>query len=400
MIGELRLRQLQIHRLGIPLRFAFEHAAATRRVADPVIIELTAAAPYAQHAGYGETLARPYVTGESAESVVADVQRVFVPRLRELSAGNFAETLEFIESLPFDDGGRVICAARAAVELALLDLAGRVFQRRPADLAGWLGLAGFGPPGALPAARYSGIVIGSRPAKLRRFLRIQRCYGLRDFKLKVAVDGWQERLRWAADVLRPAIDRQRATLRVDANGGWSPAEAHEAVELLDACGVCCLEQPFSEAHDGDLKWLAEQTSCDLMVDESLVTADDATRLIESGGVRVFNIRIAKQGGLLPALRMSRQALAAGLDVQLGCLVGETSLLSAAGIHFLRLCPKVRFVEGAFGRFLLRDDVTRRSIRFGYGGRVRAPAGFGLGVDVLPAKLGALRAAEAVNVALA
>lgn len=400
MMGQLRLRQLQIHRLAIPMRFAFEHAAATRGVADPVILEIAPAAPYAQHSGFGETLARPYVTGESVESVVADLRTIFAPRLRGFAAENYFEALEFIESLPFVDGSRVICAARTAVELALLDLAGRAFRRRPADLAGWLGLPGFGPPGALAAARYSGIVVGSRRSRLQRFLRIQRCYGLRDFKLKVAVHGWQDRLRWTAELLKPALDRKQATLRVDANGGWSLAEAHEAVELLDACGVCCLEQPLSEAHDGDLKWLSEQTSCDLMVDESLVTVEDAARLIEAGGVKVFNIRIAKHGGLLPALRIARQALAAGLDVQLGCLVGETSLLTAAGIHFLELCPRARFVEGAFGRILLRDDITRRSIRFGYGGRVRPPKGDGLGVDVLPVRLAQLRAAESVGVSLA
>ena len=65
-------------------------------------------------------------------------------------------------------------------------------------------------------------------------------------------------------------------------------------------------------------------------------------------------RIAKNGGLLPALRIARRALEAGLDLQLGCLVGETSLLSAAGLAFLQACPRVRFVEGAFGRFLLRQ----------------------------------------------
>ena len=249
-----------------------------------------------------------------------------------------------------------------------------------------MGLAGFGPPGCLADARYSGAVIGRTRRQLTTLLRLQRLYGLRDFKLKVAVPGWEERLEWAYHALRRPLERRQATLRVDANGGWSLAEAHEAMPKLERLGVCAVEQPLSDAADEDLPWLAEQSGCDLIADESLLTTHDAERLIKAGGVRVLNVRIAKNGGLMPALRIARLALAAGLDVQLGCLVGETSILTAAGVGFLEACPKVRFAEGAFGKLLLREDVVSRPIRFGRGGRMRPRRSFGLGVDVNADKL--------------
>ncbi|MEW6197068.1 MAG: enolase C-terminal domain-like protein [Planctomycetota bacterium] len=377
----LHARSLRVYQLAIPLRFRFEHAAATRDTADPIVVELAAGSPFAQHVGYGETLARSYVTGETPESVLTDLSDVFVPRLRSFEPQSFAEALEFIEALPTQVGGRVITAARAAVELALLDLACRVFQRRPTDVAGWLGLPGFGPPGCRAAVRYSGIVVGGTEGRLKTLLRLQRLYGLRDFKLKVGVVGWEQRLAWAHEVLGPAIVRGKVTLRADANGAWSLAQAQEASATLERFGVCALEQPLSDAADADLPRLADQTKLALGVDESLLTVGDAQRLIQAGGVRLFNLRIAKNGGLLPALRIARLALAAGLDVQLGCLVGETSLLSAAGVAFLEICPKVRFVEGAFGPFLLRADIARRPVRFGFGGRIRGCPGPGLGVVV-------------------
>jgi muconate cycloisomerase len=389
----LRIRSVQAYRLAIPMRTRFEHAAAARDTSDPIIVQLTAGAPYAQHAGFGETLARPYVTGETATSVVDDINNLFTPRLIGFAPQSFAEALEFIEALPTQLSGRIVSAARAAVELALLDLAGQVFRRRPADAAGWLGLPGFGSPGCLPTARYSGIVIGQTPRDVTRRLRLQRLFGLRDFKLKVAIPGWQERLSAAHQVLRRRLERREVTLRVDANGGWSLAEANEALAFLERHGVCAVEQPLSEAADGDLPWLAAQTGCDLVVDESLITVDDARRLINAGGVRVFNVRIAKNGGLLPALRIASLALGAGCDVQLGCLVGETSILSAAGMAFLEACPRVRFVEGAFGSFLMRADVVRRPIRFGYRGRVRPRRSFGLGVEVDPRALARLTVAR-------
>jgi len=381
MSAPLRIRSLEIFPLAIPMRVRFEHAAATRSTADPVVLRLQAEAPYAGEYGHGETLARRYVTGETDATVIDDIIHLFIPHLLEFRPRSFAEAVEFVHELPSLVEGRLVNAARCAVELAVLDLAGRVFGRRLAAVSGWLDLPGFGPPGCIKQARYSGVVVGSTPGKLARFLRMQRCYGLRDFKIKVAVEGWEERLATAHRVLARGLDRGDVTLRADANGGWSLDEALAAAPTLERHGVCALEQPLSTNDDDRLPELARATTCDLIADESLLTLEDADELIAAGGVRVLNIRLAKVGGLLPALRIARRALAAGLDVQLGCLVGETSILTAAGAAFLEVCPSVRFVEGAFGRFLLRKDVTWEPLRFGRGGRFKPPSGDGLGLKV-------------------
>jgi len=388
----LRIRRVQVFPLAIPLRFRFEHAAAARDTTDPVVLQLTAEAPYAQHVGHGETLARRYVTGETAETVVDDLTEMFVPYLLEFRPTSFAEAAEFAHELPTLIDARLVNAARCAVELALLDLAGQVFKRRLSDVVGWLGQPGFEPPGCLETVRYSGVVVGRNPRRTATFLRLQRCYGLRDFKIKVAVDGWERHLEQAHHVLRRGLRRGTLTLRADANGGWDLEQAQRALPALERFGVSALEQPLPPADDHRLPALAEQTNCDLIADESLLTIEDAEELIEVGGVRVLNIRLAKNGGLLPALRIARRALAAGLDVQLGCLVGETSILTAAGVAFLEACPRVRFAEGAFGRLLLRADVTERPLRFGRGGRIRPPTGFGLGLHVSEDALRRLTAA--------
>jgi L-alanine-DL-glutamate epimerase-like enolase superfamily enzyme len=393
----LRLSDVRAYRLNIPMRVKFEHAAATRSVADPIVVEVTAHAPYAHISGFGETLARGYVTGESADTVLQDLRAVFSPRLYEFSPASFAEALEFIESLALEHEGRLVHAARCALELALLDLSGRAFGRSASDVAGWLGLPGFGPPGATESIRYSGIVLGKSQRTIRTSLRVQQFYGLRDFKLKVATPGWEDRARWAAAALARGLARREVTLRADANSGWSLAEAHAGAELLESLGVCAIEQPMPEGNDADIAYLAEQTGCAFIADESLRSMDDLTRLLEFGGVQIFNLRLAKNGGLMPTLRMARAVLQAGREVQLGCLVGETGILTAAGHAFLRACPRVRFAEGAFGRFLLRADVTRPSLRFGWGGKLRGVGPFGLGVHVSQAALKRL-ATEVVTIA--
>ena len=73
-------------------------------------------------------------------------------------------------------------------------------------------------------------------------------------------------------------------------------------------------------------------------------------------------------------------------LQVGCQVGESSLLSAAQLTLLQglapLTPGVRYAEGCFGRHLLREDPASPLVQFGYGGRPpRRPPGAGLGVEV-------------------
>jgi L-alanine-DL-glutamate epimerase-like enolase superfamily enzyme len=78
-------------------------------------------------------------------------------------------------------------------------------------------------------------------------------------------------------------------------------------------------------------------------------------------------------------------------LQVGCQVGESSLLSAAHLTLLSalapLTPGVRFAEGCFGRHLLREDPAAPLVQFRYGGRPpRHSPGPGLGVQVDPAAL--------------
>ncbi|RMF80310.1 MAG: hypothetical protein D6744_08380, partial [Planctomycetota bacterium] len=244
------------------MRVRFEHAAAARDTADPIVVCLEAEPPFDRHQGYGETLARPYVTGETADTVAADIREHLAPLLLDFRCSSFAEALEWADQLPTYVDGRLINAARAAVELAIIDLAGKTFQRSAADVGGWLDLPDFGRPGVLRTARYSGVVTGRNPRRLAWLLRAQRWYGLRDFKIKVATEGWEARLDVAARVLGGVLRRGRATLRADANAGWTLSEAIAAAPRLKRAGVTALEQPLRRAQDDDLAQLAQVTALD------------------------------------------------------------------------------------------------------------------------------------------
>jgi len=118
-----------------------------------------------------------------------------------------------------------------------------------------------------------------------------------------------------------------------------------------------------------------------MADESLVTVSDAEALAAAGACQYFNLRLSKCGGLAPAIEMAGIAEAAGLRYQLGCQVGETAILSAAGRAFAAWLEAPEYVEGSFGSLLLEQDISHDRIEFGKGGSARVLDGQGLGITV-------------------
>lgn len=72
---------------------------------------------------------------------------------------------------------------------------------------------------------------------------------------------------------------------------------------------------------------------------------------------------------------------AGIRCQLGCHVGETSILAAAGRHFAFGVDKLVYLEGSFSPFLLAREPVTPPVVFengGIGGRLPGP---GLGIKV-------------------
>ncbi len=119
-----------------------------------------------------------------------------------------------------------------------------------------------------------------------------------------------------------------------------------------------------------------------MVDESLVSLQDAAELIEAQACDIFNVRLSKCGGLGRSLRFIELARAAGLKWQLGAHVGETALLSAVGRAVALAHGDPIFVEGSIGEWLLVEDLSSPSVQFGQGGVAGPLAGPGLGVEVI------------------
>jgi muconate cycloisomerase len=360
-----------IYRLRIPFHQAFRHALQSREESDAVVVKITGGDG---RTGYGESLPRSYVTGETTESMIDRIRDYLAPNIFKESFAPGWETLEYLQAVHADwtrnDDRSVPVvawnAAFCAVELALLDWSLRADGCALADL--------------LAPARYevvySGVISADAPADAAKLASRMARLGLHQIKVKVGTSDDAARL----EAVRQAVGNQ-VELRADANGAWSADEAIEQLGRLARFKLQAIEQPVRADDLAGMKRVRNQAGIAVMADESLVTGEQAQRLVELGACDFFNIRISKCGGITGSLALAKVAQEAGVKLQVGAQVGETGILSAAGRTFAAHVPDLVYTEGSFGTWLLTEDVTFENVAFGLGGHAPLLKTRGLSVTV-------------------
>jgi muconate cycloisomerase len=347
----VRLVSATVYALKIPFLAAVRHSLAGRTWSDAVVVRVRDADGVE---GFGEGAPRPYVTGETPADVLTHLGGVLWPRIRGLAAPDVRgpEDLAALEGLVPDGAaaGRHH-AARAAMELALVDWA---LRRRGASAALVL-------PPVRAEVVYGGLITAESPLHAVRQARWARLAGFRQVKVKVGT---------GADIARVEAVRQvlpDVTIRVDANGAWTPEAARSALARLAECGIASVEQPLPPGPPEILARLRAESPIPVVADESVVTPADLEAHLAAGALDAVNVRVSKCGGFARAVAVARRAAAAGLHVHVGSHVGETAILAAAGRHLAAGLEPTAFVEGSYGTLLLAEDVSDDGVRCGHRG---------------------------------
>lgn len=362
----------------VPFKVVFKHTSAARAATENVIVRVT---DDAGNEGYGEGCPRSYVTGETESGALAflsehasafsDVEDL--AGLREQIETN----RELIDANP---------AAFCALELALIDLLARR-AGRPVDT--FLGVSTHRDNFA-----YSAVLGDSGPAVYRAQVLRYRFGGLRHYKLKISGDVERDRskLRWFRGRLGRWV---AATVRIDANNLWSdPAQAIAHLRALDY-PFLGIEEPLAAGdHDGFLA-IAEALDSRIILDESLLRSGQVSDLPGDPSRWILNCRVSKSGGLVRSVDLITTSVERGLGVIVGAHVGETSLLTRAGLVAATAAGDALLAqEGAFGTFLLSSDITASPLMFGRAGQLEREQGWaskpGLGIDVVTDRLTGMR----------
>jgi muconate cycloisomerase len=377
----LKIVELTALHVRIPLRKPVRHASHTRSATENVVVRCVLDD---RTEGYGEGVPREYVTGETIDSALdllrrSDLAAQVEPCADFAQAAAFAERLHLVP-VPGDDRACQGNAARCALELAVLDAFGKCLGQPLSAVTRVLAPDLYEP---LPRVRYSGAIMSAAGRKARWAAVALRVYRFRQIKVKVGIAGQDDARRLRS--IRYWVGA-RMDLRVDANEAWASAEAVSRIRELEPFRISAVEQPVPHGEVDMLADIRRQVTVPIMLDESLCSLVDAGRAAERGTCNLFNIRLSKCGGFIPSLRLVQFARRHGVGCQLGCQVGETAVLSAAGRHFAASVGGLRYLEGSYDGHLVSEALATRDITFGWGGWAPALTGPGLGITVDPQAL--------------
>ncbi len=300
----------QVETVELTLDVQFTIARGTTTVTENVVVELEhagatgygAAAPAAH---YGETAGTVEAILPDLLEAVEDVgdphaRREIAERMWEVARGN--------------------PAARAAVDVALWDLAGTLLDTPVYRL---LGLSD--DRDRRPATSFTVGIADTEVMQRRAREAVEAGYPV--LKLKLGTD----RDRRIVEAVRAVAPDVR--IRVDANEAWTPKEAVAHCEALAEYGVEFVEQPVPAENPEGLEFVYERSPLPIAADESCVTATDVPDIADR--CDVANLKLMKTGGITPALELVHAARAHGLEVMCGCML-ETNAAIAGAAHLLPL----------------------------------------------------------------
>ncbi len=297
-------------------------------------------------AGLGEASPSAYY-GENRATVLA-------------ALGLFADALgddPFLHEEIMTEAGRLLGkhgAAKAALDMALFDLAGK---RLGAPLYQLLGLN----PAKTPVTSFT-LGIDTPAEMARKAAAAAREYPILKIKVGAAHD---------VEIVRAIREVTDVTLRVDANAAWTAKQAIATINALAPYTIEFIEQPVAASDLDGLKLVRENVDVPVIADESCVTLDDIARIADR--VDGINIKLMKCGGVGHALKMISAARAHHLKIMLGCMAAESSLAITAAAQ---ISPLVDYAD-LDGPLLLAADPFE-GVRYERG-KLTLPDRPGLGV---------------------
>ncbi len=254
--------------------------------------------------------------------------------------------------------------AKAAAEMAILDLAGKVAGMSLAAILG-------GTKEEIP----SGVSIGIQPSLPATLVLIEGylAEGYRRIKLKCK-PGYD--LELAGEVRRAF---PTTPLMLDANSAYTLADL-ERLRQLDHFDLMMIEQPL--AHDDlvDHATLQSQIRTPICLDESVESVADLRAAFRLGSGRILNIKAGRVAGLMPALAIHDACLSEGWPVWCGGML-ETGIGRAANLALASLPGFTLPGDTSASDRYFHQDILGTPFRLSLQGTLPVPKGPGLGVVV-------------------
>jgi len=322
----------------------FEHAAFTRESNQAFFLKLI---DKSGKFGWGECLPREYVTGETTQTA----QKNLIRHCKRIKArkkfSDIEQISQFLDELEPAKSRNL--SALCATDMALLDLFGKSTGQSISQIL---------YPNKEDSKQVeirSGPLSLSSPAYKKN---IYLLLGLDEIKLKISPETEAERINKIGSGIFGSKFLKPTTLRLDGNMAFTRKTLEDLLSKVKV-PIYYIEQPFPTTEEQNFPEYR------IMVDESLISLEDA----EKGIFDAANIRLGKNGGFLRTKAIAKTLERRDIPYMVGSLVGESSLLSAALLHFSSGLNHI-LMEGCYSPNILKTDPAEHTLKIGYNGSVK------------------------------
>ena len=261
------------------------------------------------YTSYGEASMVPYM-GESQHTAAEFLNKVDVSQLKY--PFDFESIIHYLDSIAPGNP-----AIKAAIDIALHDLEGKVLQQPCWQLSG-------SDPAKMPITSFT-IGIDTPDVIVKKVKEGKNC---KVIKVKLGRDSDKELIQ----TIRSVTD---APLYVDANQGWTDRQQSlDMVYWLQEQGVVLIEQPMLKTDPDGNAWLTQHSPIPIIGDEAVQRLPDVERA--KGVYHGINVKLMKSAGMYEAHRMIVRANELGLKVLIGCM-SETSCATLAAAALAPQC---------------------------------------------------------------
>ena len=260
---------------------------------------------------------------------------------------------------------------KSGIELALWDICGKAANRPVYELLGGAVRS------RIELAACMGIQTYERAGEIAS-LYVEQGFTTLKAKAGAEMDEDVEMVRGVRDAVGDKLK-----LRIDPNTAYSREEAAELGKRLEEYKLEYLEQPLPEAPLADARWLREQTTTPIALNESVVGPDSVLDILreEAAAFILPDTHIA--GGIQPCVTIGRICEAAGLPCIMHC-GHDLGPKTAAMVQVAAACGAYSLANDTT-YYGLEDDIVaeRMTIDQGY---IAVMNTAGLGVEGDPEKL--------------
>ena len=308
----MKITKIRIGEISVPLKTPFKTALRTVNSVEDIIVEVHTDTG---HIGYGEAPPTGVITGDTKGAIIGALRDHIAKSIIGMDVENFEELMLTLNKCVLGN-----TSAKAAVDMALYDLYAQLYK---APLYKMLG--------GYRKEIITDITISvNSPEEMAADSIDAIKRGFKTLKIKVGKDAATDLERMKA--IRKAVGYD-VDLRIDANQGWKPKEAVQALRKMEDAGLAIefVEQPV-EAHDIEgLKFVTDNVSIPVLADESVFSAQNALTILQQRAADFINIKLMKTGGLYNALKICSIAEIYGVECMIGCML-EAKVSVNAAVH--------------------------------------------------------------------